>query len=170
MATFIWPSSPVSITGVATEATLLQVETNTADTVTELQTLNAVDFATETTVATLATEATLSSLNAKVTAVNTGAVTVAASALPTGAATEATLATLATEATLASAASDIADILAKSPSALLTLPYDALEVTSKTANGPTQIVTKVGGLAGTTVQTLDIVYDIDGDFESAVVS
>lgn len=41
-----------------------------------------------------ATEATLSALNTKVTACDTGAVTVAASVLPTGAATEATLSTL----------------------------------------------------------------------------
>ncbi|MFA5376074.1 MAG: hypothetical protein WC455_10045, partial [Dehalococcoidia bacterium] len=58
--------------------------------------------ATEATVATLATEATLSALNGKVTACDTGSVTVASSALPTGAATEATVATLATEATLSS--------------------------------------------------------------------
>jgi hypothetical protein len=41
-----------------------------------------------------ATEASLAALNAKVTAVNTGAVTIAASGLPTGAATEATLGTI----------------------------------------------------------------------------
>jgi len=45
-------------------------------------TLNAKDFATET---------TLSSLNGKVTACNTGAVTISSSVLPTGAATESTL-------------------------------------------------------------------------------
>jgi len=49
MSTYIWPSTPVSVPGVATEATLLLVEQNTADTVTELQTLNATDFSTETT-------------------------------------------------------------------------------------------------------------------------
>jgi hypothetical protein len=42
----------------------------------------------------VATEATLAALNAKVTAVNTGAVTISSSALPTGAATETTLAAL----------------------------------------------------------------------------
>jgi len=41
-----------------------------------------------------ATETTLAALNAKVTAVNTGAVTVSSSALPTGAATETTLAAM----------------------------------------------------------------------------
>lgn len=47
MAMFYYPAPPVTISGVATEATLLLVETNTADTVTELQTLNTVDFSTE---------------------------------------------------------------------------------------------------------------------------
>jgi len=41
-----------------------------------------------------ATESTLSTLNGKVTACNTGAVTISSSALPTGAATESTLSTL----------------------------------------------------------------------------
>lgn len=50
-----------------------------------ITTLIAKDFATQT---------TLAALNTKVTAVNTGAVTVSSSALPTGAATEATLSTL----------------------------------------------------------------------------
>lgn len=40
MATFIYPSQSVTIPGVATEATLLQVEQNTADTVNELQDVN----------------------------------------------------------------------------------------------------------------------------------
>lgn len=108
MATFIFPSTPISIPGVATEATLLLVETNTADTVTELQTLNAKDFATETTLAALAavdfatentlsnvaTEATLSSIDSKISNVNTDSVTVTSSVLPTGAASETTLAAL----------------------------------------------------------------------------
>jgi hypothetical protein len=51
-----------------------------------------------------------------------------------------------------------------------TLPYDALQVVTKSADGPTQIVSRTGGLAGTIVQTLDITYDVDGDFESGVVS
>ena len=40
MAVFIYPQQQVSIPGVATEATLLLVEQNTADTVSELQTAN----------------------------------------------------------------------------------------------------------------------------------
>jgi hypothetical protein len=112
---FIYPPSQASIPGVATEATLLLVEQNTADTVqelqgvnselntqtTELQSLVAKDFATETTLAAaaadialleakdFATETTLSALNTKVATVDTGNVTISSSALPTGAATEA---------------------------------------------------------------------------------
>lgn len=69
--------------GAATQATLSALE---------------VKAATETTLAALevkaATETTLSALNSKVTAVNTGNVTVTSSALPAGASTEATLAAL----------------------------------------------------------------------------
>lgn len=61
-------------TGAATEATLLLVETNTSDAVTELAALNAVDFATET---------TLSSLNGKVVACDTDDVTIS-QPLPAG--------------------------------------------------------------------------------------
>lgn len=46
---FYYPAPPVTISGVATEATLLLVEANTAQTVVELQTLNTTDFATEST-------------------------------------------------------------------------------------------------------------------------
>ena len=70
---------------------------------------------------------------------------------------------VATETTLAA-------FSAKTASADFTLPYDTLQVTAKTADGPTTIVSKIGGLAGTIVQTKTIVYDVDGDFESSVVS
>lgn len=65
---------------------------------------------------------------------------------------------------------ELALVKNKLAAALFTLPYDTLQVVSKTADGPTQIVSKTGGLAGTVVQTLNIIYDVDGDFESAVVS
>lgn len=64
MAQFIYPPISVNLAGLATEATLLNVEQNTLDTVSELQTANttlsniaAEDFA---------TEATLSSIDGKV--------------------------------------------------------------------------------------------------------
>lgn len=94
MALFIYP--PQQASGAATEATLLLVEQNTADTVqelqdvnselnsqtTELQSLVAKDFATETTLSSaaasltsidskVATETTLASLDGKVVAVDT---------------------------------------------------------------------------------------------------
>lgn len=107
MALFIYP--PNTISGVATEATLLLVEQNTADTVQELQDVNS-ELNTQTTslanieadVALLeakdfATETTLAALDAKVVAVNTGAVVVSSSALPTGASTEAKQDTIITE-------------------------------------------------------------------------
>lgn len=61
----------------------------------------------------------------------------------------------------------ISAINQKLAASFFTLPYDRLEVTIKTADGPTRIVSS---LASVTVQTLDITYDIDGDFESAEVS
>jgi len=51
----------------------------------------------------VSTETTLSSLNSKVTAVNTGAVVISSSALPTGASTETTLAAINTKTTLGAA-------------------------------------------------------------------
>jgi hypothetical protein len=76
----------------------------------------------------------------------------------------------ATEAKQDSIISELQGVNDKLAASFFTLPYDTLQVTTKTANGPTQIVSKTGGLAGTTVQTLNIVYDIDGDFQSGVVS
>lgn len=92
MLTFIYPASQVTVTGVALESTQQQVltaveaiDSNTDGLEAAFTTLNSKDFATQT---------TLSALNDKVTAVNTGAVVVSSSALPTGASTEATLSAL----------------------------------------------------------------------------
>lgn len=114
MAQWIWPSSPVSITGVATEATLLLVETNTGDTVTELQTLNTTDFATQTTLAALAaedfaTETTLAAATADIALLEAKDF-----------ATQTTLAALAaedfaTEATLSTVAGDTTSLDSKIP-------------------------------------------------------
>jgi hypothetical protein len=59
MAQFVYPAQSVSIPGVATEATLLQVEANTADTVQELQDVNS-ELNTQ--------SASLASIDAKLTA------------------------------------------------------------------------------------------------------
>ena len=196
MATFLWPLLPVNIPGVATEATLLQVEQNTADTVTELQTLNATDFATETTLATLATEATVSTLATEATVSTLATEASLLNLIATDFATETTLllvdaklatveteiqalntniqlniqAPVATETTVNAIRTATEGLYDKTGASLFTQPYDTVEVTSTSIDGPTQIVTKVGGLGGATVQTLNIVYDGNGDFESAVVS
>lgn len=168
MAIFVYPAQSVSLGGVATEATLLLVETNTADTVTELQTANTSltainsELDTQTTVLgtintnTSNTSTKLDTTNTQLTAVNSelDAQTTILNLIATNGPLQSTLAALEAK----TAASDF------------TLPYDTLVVTSKSVNGPTQIVSKVGGLAGTVQQTKNIVYDIDGDFESSVVS
>ena len=79
MATFFsYPPISVTLAGVATEVTLQEAVGLLTD-------IEAKDFATQT---------TLAALNAKVTAVDTGAVVVSSSTLPTGAATESTLSSL----------------------------------------------------------------------------
>ncbi len=98
MSTFIYPPLQATISGVATEATLLDVlaevtdiNSNTVDAATAtkqdeqttvLNSIDAKDFA---------TDATLSGLSTKVITADTDNVTVISSALPSGAATEATL-------------------------------------------------------------------------------
>lgn len=88
MSTFVYPPQQATISGVATEATLLLVEQNTADTVTELQTLNsdvakeakqdtqivheaAIEVAVESIDAKVATETTLASVSSSVSSINT---------------------------------------------------------------------------------------------------
>ncbi len=70
MATFIYPQTQVSVPGVATEATLLQVEQNTADTVTELQTANTELQSISTALADVATETTLASAASSLTSID----------------------------------------------------------------------------------------------------
>lgn len=54
---------------------------------------------------------------------------------------------------------------------LVKAEFDYVAVTAKNGAGdPTTIVYKTGGSGGTTVATLTITYDVDGDFESATVS
>jgi hypothetical protein len=50
---------------------------------------------------------------------------------------------------------------------LVTQPFDYVVVVTKNAAGdPTQVVYKSGGAGGVTVATLNITYDVDGDFQS----
>lgn len=51
---------------------------------------------------------------------------------------------------------------------LVTESFDTVQVTVQTVNGPGTVLYKTGGLAGTTQATLNIVYDINGDFQSVV--
>lgn len=130
----------------ATGALLVNLDTETAGLATaanqvleiaELQDINS-------NTADVATETTLSALNAKVVAVNTGAVVVASSALPAGAATEASL----------SAMSD------KTAAALVPEAFDYQLITYVGATSAIdQVVYKLGGSGGTTVATLTMAYD-----------
>lgn len=104
MSTYIYPAVTVNTAGLATEAKQDSIISELQDQEVLLTSLDGKDFATETTLAALnnqdfATETTLAALDAKVTAVNTGDVTVSSSALPTGAATESTLNTVAGDTT-----------------------------------------------------------------------
>lgn len=158
MALFIYPPSQVTISGVATEATLLDVlaevtdiNANTADAATatkqdeqttELQTLNATDFATQT---------TLSNIDSKIVAIDTGAVTIVSSVLPTDAASETTL---------SAAASDINDLNARLAGSLVpeAFDYQSISYVGATTDIDT-VVYKTGGSGGTTVATLTMGYD-----------
>lgn len=186
MSVFVYPLQQASIPGVATEATLQQVLTetqainaNTADVATEttLSALNAKVVTADTDNVTItssvlptgaATEATLSALDAKVVAVDTGAVVVSSSALPTGAATEATLsaaaADLATiDTNVASMEADLAALNARLAGSLVPEQFDYQDIAYKVGgNGDGQIETviyKTGGALGTTVATLTLAYD-----------
>ena len=88
--------SPLGVDGVAASGggggtTNVDVVANTIGLATEATLGN---VATESSLLLVASESTLSSLNGKVTAVDTGNVTISSSALPTGASTEATLSSL----------------------------------------------------------------------------
>ena len=92
MTVFTFPAQQIDTTGLATEA-------KQDDIITALNTLDTDLTATNTKLDTVntnigTTNTTLSTIDGKITAVDTGNVTVVASALPTGAASEATLSTL----------------------------------------------------------------------------
>lgn len=172
MALFVYPPVSLSISGGASEATLLQVEQNTLDTVTELQTLNS-NVAKEAKQDTQITEA--QSTNAKLDTLN--ATDFATEAKQDSQITElqsinseldAQTALLTTiDADTSAISASISAINNKLAASFFTLPYDQIQVTAKTADGPTTILSK---LATVTQQTLTITYDVDGDFENAVVS
>lgn len=95
MSTFIYPPIPISISPSGTEATsenqlleIAELEAINSELDAQTSLLTSIDTNTAG-LSDIATETTLSALNAKVTAVDTGAVVVSSSALPTGASTSA---------------------------------------------------------------------------------
>ncbi len=170
MAKFFWPLTPISVVGGATEVTALlqlaelqDINTNTSG-LTDVSTATKQDAQTalltdiETNTADAATETTLAALNAKVTAVNTGAVVVSSSALPSGAATEATLAALAAEDFATQ--TTLAVLNAKSAGSLVPSAHDYILTTYVGATTSIDTVTyKSGGAGGTTVAVLTMSYD-----------
>lgn len=154
MAVYVFPpvNANVTITGGATEATLLDVEQNTLDTVSELQTLNAVDFATQAT-----SEAI--EVNTYEAAQNT------ANILAIDFATEDKQDTQITslsniDTSLNNIEADIDQMNAKIPAGLVPTAFDYISLTYVGATTDIQTVTyKSGGSGGTTVATLTLVYD-----------
>ncbi len=146
MTTYIYPLQPVTISGGALEATQLnvlaavdaiKVDTEAIETATEASQVSLASIAAED----FATQTTLAALDAKVTAVNTGAVVVASSALPSGAATEASLALL----------------NAKSAGSLAPVAHD--EVVTTYVGATSKINTVTYKLASATVKVLTFSYD-----------
>ena len=157
-------------TGNVTISTALPAGTNNIGDVDVVSSVLPTGAATETTLATLATEATLSTLNGKVTAVDTGSVTIStalpagtnnigdvdvvSSVLPTGAATSANQSTIITELQTLTAGLDVVDQIDTTP---------LLDVSSSnipaSAGNPLQIVASTAAA----VRKLVVVEDI-GEF------
>jgi len=183
MATFIYPAVPIDTTGLALEATLLLVEANTADTVTELQSQNTI--LTDNSQKTQIVDA-IGSTPAIGAGPPSGAefgivtrnipsgvqdVSVTASVLPTGAATEATLATRASEATLANVQTAVDALNARLAGSLVPVAFDEQDITYVTVgNGIGEIETVVYKLASTTVATLTMTYDANDKLINVVKS
>ena len=171
---YIYPLSPVTVdTGpLATSANQLleiaqlqDVNTELNTQTTALNTIAATDFALES-----KQDTQITALNSS----NTKLDTLIAKDYATTAKQDAQTAILQNiEAATILVAADTEDIKiatqalnSKTSAALFTLPYNNLLVVSKTADGPTQIVSRTGV---TIIQTLNITYNA-GDFESATVS
>lgn len=165
MALFTYPPVSIDTAGLATEATLLQVESNTADTVTELQSAN-------TTLTSI--DGTLSNVEAEVqTAVASLAVIESTvSTEVTAAASLSELQTLnsndfATEPTLQNVLGDVQNILAEVTAvnsrvagSLTPVEHDELVITYVLAgNGQGEISTVTYKLATVTVAVLTMSYD-----------
>ena len=97
---------------------------------TSLNNIEAFDFATET---------TLGAIDTKVAAIETDVDLIATD--------------------ISNIDAEISAINQKLAASFFTLPYDALTVQTKTADGPTLIVSRIGGVSGTIVQSSEIKYD-----------
>jgi hypothetical protein len=181
MSIFIYPQQQVTIPGAATEATLLLVEQNTADTVTELQTANATlnGVATEATqlqveTNTASTVTELQAANASLDSLETLVLTdtqLRASAVPVSVASLPLPAGAATEATLAAAAADIAALNVRTAGSLVPEAFDEQVITYVLAgNGIGEISTVVYKLATVTVATLTMSYDANDKLSGVVRS
>jgi hypothetical protein len=144
MSTFIYPPLQVTIPGVATEATLLQVEANTANTVTELQTANS----------TLATQATAQESRDFLEIVSNS--------------------TAVTEPAIQNIENYTNSLNNKLPSGLVSAAFDYQSIAYVTSgNGIGEIETviyKAGGAGGTTVATLTLAYDSNNKLISVTKS
>lgn len=184
MAVYTYPTTVVTIADGATATNQLLMISELQDINTELDaqtviltSLDAKDFATQTTLASIdakdfATETTLAALNAKATAIDTGNVTVASSALPTGAATSANQTTA--NSSLSSIEADITSLNNRVAGNLVPEEFDHLAFTYVAAgNGLGEIETvtyKTGGAGGTTVATLTLGYDANDNLSSVARS
>jgi len=160
-------TQPVSVaslplpTGAATEATSLDIET-------ELQTLNAKDFATQTTLAALLVE-----LQAKADLAETQPVSAASLPLPAGAATEATLASLdgkdfASQTTLAALLTELqakADLSETQPVSAAALP---LPTGASTEAKQDNVITELQAIKDNATQ--DVVEFARHDYSSVTVT
>lgn len=171
MALLVYPPVQLSISGGASEATAL-------DQLAELQDINAntaglTDVASQTkqdeqtalltdieaNTAASATESTLSALDAKVVAVDTGAVVVASSALPSGASTEAKQDAQTTI---------LSSLDTKLAGSLAPVAYD--EIVQNYVGSTTNLDTVLYKLSGVTVKTLTFSYDGSGRLSGVVAS
>jgi len=187
MAVFTYPPVSIDTTGLATEANqalmiteLESINTELDTQTTSLASIEAKDFATETTLSTKASEATLALLNAKdfATQVTSAAllaelenkadltetqpVSAASLPLPTGAATEATV---------SASDSKLNDLNARLGGSLAPVEHDELEITYVTAgNGIGEIETVLYKLSAATVATLTLAYDASNRLTSVIKS
>lgn len=186
MAVFIYPQQQVTIPGVATEATLLLVEQNTADTVTELQTANTTLASIDST--TIASNTELTTANGTLTSISgsTGDTVTelqTANATLNNLATEATLSTVVTNTgntvselqlaniSLLNTETAVSELNARTAGSLTPVEFDEQVITYVLAgNGIGEISTVEYKLATVTVALLTMSYDANDRLSGVVRS